>query len=102
MFEPLSNRVNAMGWHVQIAMEADQIVAAGDLWNRLPSVIVFDHMGELPLSNGIDHPGFTIIRRLIDKGHTWVKLSVGTFAASYINTKNSPQKYADVNKVGRV
>jgi len=28
MIEPLSKRVNAFGWHVQINMKADQIIAA--------------------------------------------------------------------------
>ena len=37
MIEPLSKRVAALGWHVQINTEAEKIVAAEDLWNRLPS-----------------------------------------------------------------
>jgi D-galactarolactone isomerase len=101
MVEPLSKRVNALGWHIQMNMDADQVVAAGDLWNRIPSAIVFDHMGQLPLPEGVKHPAFTIIRRLIDKGKTWVKLSVGTSAASDLNARNHPATYGDVNKVGR-
>ena len=96
MIEPLSKRVNALGWHIQIAMDADQIVAAGDLWNRVPSVIVFDHMGYIPEPIGMKHPAFALIRRLIDKGRTWVKLSVIP-----ANTKDGPPSYADVNKVGQ-
>jgi len=94
--EPLSKRVNALGWHVQINMTADQIVAAGDLWNRLPSTLVFDHMGHMPQPIGINHPAFTVIRRLVDKGRTWVKLSV-----TYDSSKVGPPTYADVNKVGQ-
>jgi predicted TIM-barrel fold metal-dependent hydrolase len=96
MIEPLSRRVNALGWHVQINMDADQIVAAKDLWARLPSPIVFDHMGHIPEPMGVQHPAFTIIRRLIDKGRTWVKLSV-----TYDNTKDGPPSYADVTKVAQ-
>jgi D-galactarolactone isomerase len=101
MVEPLSKRIKALGWHIQMNMDADQVVAAGDLWNRIPSTIVFDHMGQLPLPQGIKHPAFSIIRRLIDKGRTWVKLSVGTSAASDLNTKDHRATYADVNTVGR-
>ena len=43
--ESLGKRVNALGWHVQFNVTADQIVAAEDLLNRLPAQIVFDHMG---------------------------------------------------------
>jgi len=94
--ELLSKRVNALGWHVQFNMTADQIAAAGDLWNRLPSTIVFDHMGHMPQPMGIAHPAFTIIRRLVDKGRTWVKLSV-----TYDSSEVGPPTYADVNKVGQ-
>jgi len=96
MIEPLSKRVNALGWHVQINMDADQIVAAEDLWKRLPSAIVFDHMGHIPQPISMKHPAFTIIRTLVDKGRTWVKLSV-----TYDNTKDGPPTYADVAKVAQ-
>jgi predicted TIM-barrel fold metal-dependent hydrolase len=96
MIEPLSKRINALGWHVQINMTADQIVAAADLWNRLPSVIVFDHMGHVPQPAGVSHPVYGVIRRLMDKGRTWVKLSV-----TYDNTKDGPPGYADITKVAQ-
>ena len=96
MIEPLSKRVNPFGWHVQINMKADQIVAAEDLFNRLPSPVVFDSMGNLPPAMGVTHPAFTVIRKLIDKGRTWVKL---TFVATL--TKDGPPAYADVTKVAQ-
>jgi D-galactarolactone isomerase len=94
--EAMSKRVDALGWHVQFNTTAEQIVAAADLLKRLPSPIVFDHMGHLPQPEGIEHPGFRIIRELIDKGRTWVKLSV-----TYDSSKDGPPGYADVNRVGQ-
>src|ERR1700733_11063426 len=44
MLEPLSKRVDALGWHVQIHMLGDQIVEMQELLQRLPSRIVFDHL----------------------------------------------------------
>jgi D-galactarolactone isomerase len=96
MIEPLSKRVSSLGWHVQIQMTPDQIAATEDLWMRLPSIMVFDHMGHIPQPMGMKHPAFALIRRLVDKGRTWVKLSV-----TYDNTKDGPPTYADVNKVGQ-
>ncbi|MFL5097858.1 MAG: amidohydrolase family protein [Xanthobacteraceae bacterium] len=96
MIEPLSKRVNDLGWHVQIHMRADQIVAAEELWQRLPSPIVFDHMGRLPQPDGTDHPAFKIIRRLIDQGSTWIKVS-----GAYIDTKVGAPTYADATKVAQ-
>ena len=96
MIEPLSKRVNELGWHVQINAPGDQILAAEALWNRIPSLIVFDHMGHIPQPIGTKHPAFALIRRLIDKGRTWVKLSV-----TYDNTKDGPPAYADVSKLAQ-
>ncbi len=95
MVEPLARRVNELGWHVQIHMRPDQIAAAADLWQRLPSRIVFDHMGRLQ-GSGIEDPAFGVIRRLIDKGRTWVKIS-----GAYIETKVGPPTYADASRVAQ-
>ena len=42
MLEPLSKRINDLGWHVQIHMLGGQIIEVADLLQRLPSPIVFD------------------------------------------------------------
>jgi predicted TIM-barrel fold metal-dependent hydrolase len=96
MIEPLSRRVADLGWHVQIHMRGDQIAAAESLWQRLPSAIVFDHIGRLPQPAGVDHPAHGIIRRLIDTGRTWVKVS-----GAYLDTKVGPPTYADVTRVAQ-
>ena len=96
MIEPLAKRVNGLGWHVQINLTADQIVAAEKLWNGLPSAMVFDHMGHVPQPVGLKHPVFNVIRRLVDKGRTWVKLSV-----TYDNAKDGPPEYADITQVAQ-
>jgi predicted TIM-barrel fold metal-dependent hydrolase len=96
VIEPLAKRVAAFGWHVQIYMPADRIAAAEDLWNRFPTSLVFDHLGHLPQPQGTDHPAFGVIRRLIDKGKTWVKIS-----GAYIDTKVGPPTYSDSTKVAQ-
>jgi D-galactarolactone isomerase len=93
--ESLSKRVDAVGWHVQFNIDATQIVAIEALLNRVPSQIVLDHMGHMPQPTGIEHPAYKVVRRLIDKGRTWVKLSV-----TYDSSKIGPPTYGDVNKVG--
>jgi predicted TIM-barrel fold metal-dependent hydrolase len=95
VIEPLAKRIAPLGWHVQINMTAQQFLAAGDLWDRLPTPLVIDHMGHIPQPEGVDHPAFKRMRALIDKGRTWVKLSV-----TYDSSKIGPPSYADVNKVG--
>jgi D-galactarolactone isomerase len=96
MLEPLSKRVNDLGWHVQLHMLADAIVENADLLQRLPSPIVFDHMARIPQPAGIDHPAFALILKMLDHGRTWVKLS-----GAYMETKVGPPSYSDVSKVAQ-
>ena len=96
MLEPLSKRVDALGWHVQIHMLGDQILQTQDLLQRLPSRIVFDHLARIPQLAGVDHPAFAFVQKLIDKGRTWVKLS-----SAYQDSKVGPPTYADVSKVAQ-
>ena len=92
----LSQRIHPLGWHVQFWMSADDAVKRGDLLKKLPSPIVFDHLGHLPQQEGIKHPAFKVICDLIDKGKTWVKLS-----GLYHDTQAGEPSYADVVKVGK-
>jgi D-galactarolactone isomerase len=96
MLEPLSKRVNDLGWHVQIHMLGDQIVESADILQRLPSPIVFDHMGRIPEPAGVDHPAFAFVMKLVDRGRAWVKLS-----GAYQDSKSGPPAYADVGKVAK-
>jgi predicted TIM-barrel fold metal-dependent hydrolase len=90
MIEPLAKRVADLGWHVQIHMRGDQIVENADLLQRLPTQVVFDHMGRLPQPSPLDHPAYTVIRRMLDKGRAWMKLS-----GVYMDTTVGAPTYAD-------
>jgi len=96
MIEPLAHRVHRLGWHVQLHIRAEQIVAMAEMIARLPGTIVFDHMGRMPQPEGLHHPAFDILRRLLDTGRAWVKLS-----GPYLDTKEGPPRYADIKPVGR-
>ena len=43
MIEPLAKRIEPMGWHCQINAPADQILAAQEIFLRVPGRLVFDH-----------------------------------------------------------
>jgi len=90
MIEPLAKRVADLGWHLQIHMRADQIVQNGDMLQRLPTPVVFDHMGRLPQPAPLDHGAYKIIRAMLDKGRTWMKLS-----GAYMDTNVGGPTYAD-------
>jgi D-galactarolactone isomerase len=75
MVEALAARVHAFGWHVQLHWNPNQIVEHQAMLDSLPCRIVFDHLARLPLPMGIAHPAFGVVRKLLDAGNTWVKVS---------------------------
>src|SRR5262245_15373506 len=96
MVEPLSKRVVDLGWHVQFNVDGAMIDEMADLLRRLPSPLVFDHLGHPPLPAGIEHSSHRIVRELIDKGRTWVKLS-----GAYSNSKIGPPHYPEATKIAQ-
>jgi D-galactarolactone isomerase len=96
MVEPLAKRVADLGWHLQFSVNGEQIVANADLFRGLPTPMVFDHMGHPTLPAGTEHPSFAIVRGLVDRGRTWVKLS-----GAYDNTKIGPPDYPDATKMAQ-
>lgn len=97
MVEPLAQRVHAWGWHLQLHWSADQLLAHEQMLRRLPTPLVFDHLGRLPLPQGTAHPAFALILGLLDRGRAWVKLS-----GAYLDTRQPHgQGYADTDAVAR-
>ncbi len=92
MIEPLAKRVEPLGLHVQLHLRSDQIVETADLLQRLPGTIVFDHLGRL--TAGVNDPAFTVVRRMLDNGRTWMKLSGAYMLAE-------PPAYAAATPIAR-
>jgi len=97
MMEPLSKRVNDLGWHIQINAPAAKIMEIMPiLEEKVASPIVFDHLAHIPQPDGVNHPLFAKVRGLMDKGRTWMKLS-----GAYADTKVGPPTYSDSSAVAR-
>ena len=78
---PLAERVKDMGWNMQLHMSAQQIAQQADVIRKLPTRVVFDHMGRLNPEMGVKDPAYTFILEMIDRGNAYVKL-----AGPYLNT----------------
>jgi len=96
MIEPLSKRIADLGWHLQLYLDGDQIVEFETLLRHLPCQIVFDHLARPPLIGGIGHPSHGIVRKLLDQGRAWVKLS-----GAYLNSKVGPPSYPEATKMAQ-
>jgi predicted TIM-barrel fold metal-dependent hydrolase len=96
MIEPLSHRVVKLGWHIQINMTSEMILANAATWDRVPAQIVFDHLAHMREPEGVKDPAFALVSDLLKKGKAWVKLS-----GAYADTKVGPPTYADSTEVAR-
>lgn len=97
MVEPLSRRVAPLGWHIQFNVLGRQIAEHAELLGRLPTPIVFDHLAHMDLPDYERAPGYTALRRLLDGGKTWVKLS-----GAYNDTKvGAAGNYSDTVPMAR-
>ncbi|MES2187470.1 MAG: amidohydrolase family protein [Pseudomonadota bacterium] len=97
MLEPLAARIAPLGWHVQLHVAGEQIVAYADVLRRLPCPVVFDHLARLPHgAAGPCHAAFGIVRGLLLEGRAWLKLS-----GAYLNTDEGPPAHADTHAVAQ-
>jgi predicted TIM-barrel fold metal-dependent hydrolase len=80
---------------VQFNVEGEQIVALADVLRRLPTPMVFDHLAHPTLPAGTEHASHAIVRGLIDRGRTWVKLS-----GAYSNSTIGPP-YPEATRIAR-
>jgi len=96
MIAPLTRRFQAHGWHAQIHMLGDRLVELASLIESLPGTIVIDHMGRAPQPDGVNHPAVALVRRWLEEGRTWVKLS-----GAYLNTAVGAPGYGDAGEIAR-
>ena len=83
---PLARRIADLGWHIQCNMPADQLVQMEPLLLSLPVPVIIDHLGRAVDDKG---PQYVTVRKLLDSGHGWVKLS-----GAYLYGGGVPPYYA--------
>jgi predicted TIM-barrel fold metal-dependent hydrolase len=93
MLEAIAKRVAPLGWHLEIniAQAADWVDLEPRL-RRCPVPLVFDHLGRPRGGEGVDQPGFKVIRRLlVERDDCWTKVS-----SFYRLSDSGPPDYADM------
>jgi predicted TIM-barrel fold metal-dependent hydrolase len=90
----LAPRLAELGWHCQINMRPKQIEDHADLLASLPGRLVFDHLAQVPQPAGLESAPYKVVRGLLDRGKTWVKLS-----GPYVSSKQGAPDYADAGAV---
>ena len=73
--ERIAHVIEPFGWHVQLLLDGRELDQLADRFRRLPVDIVIDHIGHMPATVGVNHPGFQTLLQLTREGRCWVKLS---------------------------
>jgi predicted TIM-barrel fold metal-dependent hydrolase len=96
LLSTLAHRIARLGWHIQVFMHPEQLVTLAPLLARLPVPLVIDHVARLDPAEGTGGEAFTAVRRLLDGGNTWIKLS-----GVYMRSREGAPNYADSLALGR-
>lgn len=89
--EPMATRIAAWGWHINLQMDGRDFPQRLTRLQALAVPLVIDHIGKfLGPVTPLD-PAFLALRRLLDGGRCWVKLS-----APYESSRSGAPAYADV------
>ena len=96
MIEPLAKRIADLGWHIQINAPARISIDLIPVFERLPVPVVFDHFASVPQPDGVNHPLFAAVRKLLESRKAYVKLS-GTSGASRVG----PPTFSDATVVAK-
>ena len=96
MLETLARKAALLGWHIQVFAHPEQLVAMEPLLASLPTPLVIDHLGRMDPADGATGPGFDTVRRLLDGGKSWVKLS-----GVYMRSREGAPGYGDTHPLGK-
>ena len=67
--------VQPFGWHIAIHVTGNALLNVDDFIRKIELPVVIDHIARTDVNEGADGPAFTALRRLLDTGKVWVKLS---------------------------
>lgn len=95
MIEPLARRIARLGWHVQLNMSNDEVLANRDMLSRLPVPVVFDHFARIPLAFATS-PVYAFVTGLLKEEKAYIKLS-----GAYLSSKLGAPSYSDVAPLAR-
>lgn len=69
------DKVAPYGWHIQIHTGGHGILDLYDFITAIEATVVIDHIGRIDIAEGLQGKTFSVLRRLLDRGNIWVKLS---------------------------
>ena len=74
LFNRTVERVNGMGWHLILHLDATDLVEFDALFKRLRVPMVIDHMGRVKAAEGLEQPAFKVLLDWMKRENFWVKI----------------------------
>ena len=74
LFHKTVDRLNALGWHLILHLDANDIVEFEDMFRKLPVPMVLDHMARVKASDGMDQKPFKVLLDFMKDDKVWVKI----------------------------
>ncbi len=68
-------RIAPMGWHLVLHLDAGNIPEFLDFFGEFSLPVVVDHMGRVPVRDGLDQTPFRLLLELLRRPNWWVKVS---------------------------
>jgi predicted TIM-barrel fold metal-dependent hydrolase len=87
---PLAKRIAPLGWHIQLNLSAGEYAAQEKVLLGVPVPLIVDHLANIPGEEGVKAPAYATLRRLLDTGRHWIKIS-----APNTLSQSGPPAYAD-------
>jgi len=69
------DKVAPHGWHIEMHVGGTNIVDLYEFITAIEAPVVIDHIGRIDIAEGRHGKAFSVLRRLLDRGNIWVKLS---------------------------
>ena len=70
-----AERIAPMGWHLQFLANIANFADVLSGLRQLPVDVLFDHLGHMPTTHGVDAQPFQDLLAMMGDGRCWVKLS---------------------------
>lgn len=71
----IAERIRPLGWHLELYLEAEDVLAHAGEIERLRLPVVIDHMARVRAADGTGQPAFRRLLRLLASAEIWVKVS---------------------------
>ena len=94
-FQKTVDRLDALGWHLILHLDAQDLVELEQVFKKLPVPFVIDHMGRVKAADGLEQQPFKVLLQAMKNEKCWVKIC----GAERVSSKGPP--FTDAVPFGR-